>query len=435
MQQEVTIFWLRRDMRWADNTALYHALLSPFPVLPVFILDTNILDSLSDKTDRRIGFILQQLTKLQEEITRYGSSLYVLHATPVQAFKKLLSTFAVKEVFTNHDYEPYARSRDAEIAALLSQHNIGFHSFKDQVIFEKDEVMKDNGTPYTVFTPYSKRWKEKLAQHPTAFHASDRHWDHFLKTKPMPIPTAASIGFDPKPYSAPPLVADDALINHYTATRDFPGINGTSMLSVHLRFGTVSIRQLVQQALRLNETYLNELIWREFYMMILWHFPHVVQRSFKPEYDAVQWRNNEKEIAAWKNGITGYPIVDAGMRQLNQTGYMHNRVRMITASFLTKHLLADWRIGEAYFAEKLNDFDLSANNGGWQWAAGCGCDAAPYFRIFNPYLQTQKFDPDHVYIKRWVPELETLHYPLPIVQHETARARCLETYKKALAIH
>jgi deoxyribodipyrimidine photo-lyase len=402
--------------------------------LLVFIFDTNILDQLTEKADRRVTFIHAALTQLQQQLTAMGTSLLVYHGTPLQAFEQLVQQYHIEQVFTNHDYEPYARERDDLIKAYLQQQGIAFNTYKDQVIFEKNEILKDNGSPYTVFTPYSKKWKAALNDFHLKAYPTKKYFSNFYKHSPLPVPSLASIGFKPTNESFLLPVIDDTIIRVYEKYRDFPAIEGTSRLGVHLRFGTVSIRELALKAKQLNDTYLNELIWREFFQMVLWHFPQVGQgKSFKPEYDFIQWRNNEKEFDRWCKGNTGYPIVDAGMRELNTTGFMHNRVRMITASFLAKHLLIDWRWGEAYFAEKLLDYELASNNGNWQWAAGCGCDAAPYFRIFNPYTQTKKFDPEHKYINMWVPELNELTYPGPMVEHEMARKRCLETYKKALS--
>lgn len=432
MPAPLSIFWFRRDLRLHDNAGLYHALRSGFPVQPIFIFDRNILDELEDRRDGRVEFIHRQLEKLQKELGAWGATLDVRQGTPESVFAELLHEYPVKAVYTNHDYEPYARDRDAAMGSWLQQKNITLHTYKDQVIFEKEEVVKDDGKPYTVFTPYSRRWKAKL----NAFYLSSYPTESWLKNlyrqAERKLPSLKDIGFEPSGFSFPESVWKPETIRQYQQNRDLPGIAGTSRLSVHLRFGTISIRQLARETAALSETYLNELIWRDFYHMILWHFPQVVGHAFKPAYDKIQWRNNEAEFKAWCEGRTGYPIVDAGMRELNSTGYMHNRVRMIVASFLTKHLLIDWRWGEAYFAKKLLDFDLAANNGGWQWAAGSGCDAAPYFRVFNPYLQTQKFDPQLSYIRRWVPEWQELTYPAPIVQHELARKRCLEVYAKAV---
>ena len=427
----VNVFWFRRDLRLHDNHGLYQALKSGLPVLPIFIFDKNILDELENKNDRRVSFIYDSLVQLQEQLVKNKTSLYILHDTALGAFESLIADFNIKEVFTNHDYEPYGIARDNEIASLLKESGIGFSSFKDQVVFEKDEVVKPNGEPYTIFTPYSKTWKQKLAEQKIPHHNSENHLSSFIKTSPFRFPLLKQIGFNHTPNNFSSLDIDPSVIQNYDNTRNIPSINGTSKLSVHLRFGTVSTRLLVKAALELNEQWLNELIWREFFMMILFHFPYVVSGCFKRRYDNINWRNDEKEFEAWCRGETGYPIVDAGMRELNETGFMHNRVRMVVASFLTKHLLIDWRMGEAYFAEKLIDYELSSNNGNWQWAAGCGCDAAPYFRIFNPAEQTKRFDPDLIYIKKWISGYKPGYFP-EIVEHSFARSRALNTYKKTL---
>ncbi len=432
MRPAVHICWLRRDLRLEDQAALYHALKSGVPVLPVFVFDRIILDDLQGKKDRRVEFLDNTLSDLKASLETLGSSLYTYYGTPLEMFDSLLQQYDVKEVFTNHDYEPYAVQRDKSVGDWLQSKGIAFHTYKDQVIFEKDEVVKDDGKPYTVFTPYSRKWKARLNEFYLQAYPTEKMFDRFFRTAPIPEIKLQSMGFSPAGISFPPATWKRELIQQYKEQRDIPGIKGTSRLSVHLRFGTMSIRKLAREAGAINETFLNELIWRDFYHMILWHFPQVAGHSFKPVYDQIRWRNDPRELKAWYEGKTGYPIVDAGMRELNATGFMHNRVRMIVASFFTKHLLCDWRLGEAYFAEKLLDYDLAANNGGWQWAAGSGCDAAPYFRVFNPYLQTQKFDPDLKYIRQWVPEWEELTYPQPIVNHEMARKRCLETYAVAL---
>jgi len=438
MKDTVALCWFRRDLRLDDQAALYHALRSGWKVVPVFIFDRNILDSLhtakdgTPTTDRRVEFIHAALANIHAALIKKGSSLQVFYGTPADAFRHWLQEYDVKAVFTNHDYEPYAQQRDEAIRTLLQEQGIAFQTSKDHVIFEKDEVVKDDGKPYTVFTPYSRKWKATLTDFYLKPYPTQRYYKNFLPAAPRPLITLEEMGFRSGGIGFPAAEWKGQLIRHYKEQRDFPAVAGTTRLGVHLRFGTISIRSLAAEAGGLNETFLNELIWRDFYQAILWHFPHVVGHAFKPEYDRIKWRNNEKEFAAWCAGKTGYPIVDAGMRELNQTGYMHNRVRMIVASFLTKHLLIDWRWGEAYFAAKLLDFDLAANNGGWQWAAGSGCDAAPYFRVFNPYLQTQKFDPELKYIRHWVPELDSFEYPAPIVVHEAARKRCLEVYAAAL---
>ena len=427
----IAIHWFRRDLRLTDNAALYHALKSGLPVMPVFIFDTEILSKLEDKKDKRIEFIHRALTDLHQQLVKMGSSLYVFYGKPAEVWKKILSERNIAQVFTNHDYEPYAMKRDKEIAALLATKDVVFHTYKDQCIFEKSEVVKDDGKPYTVFTPYSKKWKVRLNSFYLKSYPNGKYFKNFINEKPQTILSLKEIGFESAGFIFPTREVADELIFQYGEKRDIPSIHGTSRLGVHLRFGTVSIRALAQRANQLSEVWLNELIWRDFYMMILWHFPHVVNGAFKKDYDRIPWRNNEEEFQKWCEGKTGYPIVDAGMRELNTTGFMHNRVRMIAASFLTKHLLIDWRWGEAYFAEKLLDFDLSANNGGWQWAASSGCDAAPYFRVFNPSLQTQRFDSELKYIKKWVPEINDLSYQ-PIVSHEFARERVLSVYKTAL---
>ncbi|MEO8171948.1 MAG: deoxyribodipyrimidine photo-lyase [Sediminibacterium sp.] len=434
MRPKVNIIWFRRDLRLTDNAALYHALKDGNPVLPIFIFDRNILDQLENKADRRVQFIHAALEEMQMQLNEMGSCLQVFYGFPKEIFVQLLEKFQVEKVFTNHDFEPYALERDLAIAALLKNHNASLHTFKDQVIFEKDEVIKDDGTPYTVFTPYANKWKAKLKPFNVEAYPTEKYFSNFYKQDAIAVPSLESIGFTKTENSFPSKELPDVIVTHYKEQRDFPALeNGTSKMGVHLRFGTVSIRELARRAISLNETYLNELIWRDFYHMILWHFPKVGKgMSFKVAYDRIDWRNNEDEFQKWCDGMTGYPIVDAGMRELNATGYMHNRVRMITASFLVKHLLIDWRWGEAYFAEKLLDFDLAANNGGWQWASSSGCDAAPYFRVFNPRLQTEKFDKDLKYIKKWVPEFQEFGYPKPIVVHEEARRRVLDVYAKAL---
>lgn len=435
--EKINIFWFRRDLRLHDNAGLYRALKSATKVLPVFIFDRNILDKLPEKKDKRVEFIRDVLVGMEEILIKKGSSLHVFYDTPENAFRILLAQYNIAEVFANQDYEPYAIDRDEKIKHFLNEKLIQFTTFKDQVIFEKDEVLKDNGQPYTVFTPYSRKWRSTLTDFYTKSYPCDKYYKNFVKIKSLPIPSLEDMGFAEKDQQIPPAHPADERIKNYSKTRDYPALEkGTSRLGIHLRFGTVSIRDEVRKAASLNQTFLNELIWREFYMSILWHFPHVGHhKSFKPAYDHIQWRNDEGEFKKWCEGQTGYPIVDAGMRQLNKTGYMHNRVRMITGSFLCKHLLIDWRWGEAYFAEKLLDYDLAANNGGWQWVAGSGCDSAPYFRIFNPELQTKKFDKDLEYIKKWVPEFQEFTYPGPIVDHKKARERCLKVYKEALDQH
>ncbi len=426
---DTTLVWFRRDLRLQDNAALYHALKENNQVLCFFIFDSTILNKLDDKADRRVDFIHQSLLTLKGQLENLGSSLLVHHGNPVEIYKNLKP----KAVYTNHDYEPYALQRDESIRRLLEAKGIVFKTYKDQVIFEKKEVLKDDGKPYTVFTPYSRKWKAKLNAFYLKSYPVEKYHDHFQKTNALPMLSLQEIGFTKTDALFPERIIKQSIIDKYDVQRNFPAIRGTTQLSIHLRFGTVSIRKLAQVAVKKSEVWLNELIWRDFYQMILWHYPQVETKAFKPAYDTIQWRNDESEFKKWCEGKTGYPIVDAGMRELNNTGFMHNRVRMIVASFLTKHLLIDWRWGEAYFAKKLLDFDLAANNGGWQWAASSGCDAAPYFRVFNPQLQTEKFDPEFVYIKKWIPELETKQYPLPIVEHKLARERVLKVYKEAVS--
>jgi deoxyribodipyrimidine photo-lyase len=429
--KKISLCWFRRDLRIEDQTALFYSLQQEELVLPLFIFDRHILDALEDKTDARVSFIHAQITSLKAFFEQQGSSILVLYGHPEQVFQELLTEYEVQSVYTNRDYEPYAQSRDSQVEALLREKNIPFLSFKDQVIFEPGEIVNGSGEFYKVFTPYSKNWLEKFrTTHVQPLPPAN--WKNLAQTLPLPMPTLKDMGFAPSPIEIPSSDFDEEIVRHYEERRNFPAQRGTSRLGIHLRFGTLSIRKLALKAISLNATYLNELIWREFYAMILGNAPQVVDRAFKPQYDRIPWRNNETEFEAWCAGTTGYPIVDAGMRELNATGFMHNRVRMIVASFLTKHLLIDWRWGEAYFAKKLLDFELASNNGGWQWAAGTGTDAQPYFRVFNPDSQTEKFDKDLVYIKKWVPEFSTASYPKPIVDHKFARNRAIETYKKAL---
>lgn len=453
----IAIFWFRRDLRLHDNAGLYHALKRGLPVLPLFIFDSHILEDLADKKDARVEFIYDTVSALKQELEAMGSTLVIRHGKPEDIWPELIRELEVAQVFTNHDFEPYAIDRDAAVSTLLAEKSISFHTFKDHVIFEKDEVLKADGTPYTVFTPYSKRWLEKLGSRQMSVqnasgekerasfyltsYPTEKYTANFLKINTLEPdqqrnlkaePTLQALGFKRAGIEFPSTVVARGLIKNYDKTRDFPGVEGTSRLGIHFRFGTISIREKARHALALNATYLNELIWRDFYSQILAHFPHVVTQPFRLKYALVEWRDAPEDFAKWCAGRTGYPIVDAGMRQLNETGYMHNRVRMIVASFLCKHLLINWQHGEEYFAQKLLDFDLASNSGGWQWAAGCGTDAAPYFRIFNPSEQTKKFDPEHKYIRHWVPEFGSERYPAPMVDHVFARQRCLETYKKAL---
>jgi len=431
----VAVFWFRRDLRLDDNAGLYHALKSGYPVLPVFIFDKEILGQLDDKDDARVTFIYQNIEDLDKQLHQYGSSLLVLYDKPGEAWNTLLKDYTITAVYTNHDYEPYAKVRDAAIGTLLKKHDIAFNTYKDQVIFEKGEVVKDDGNPYTVYTPYNRKWYQTLTSFYLKAYPNKKYFKNFVKTAAFHIHTLKQIGFEKSDREFPEIYYKD-FIPDYAEKRNFPAVKGTTHIGLHLRFGTVSIRELARTANTFNEkTWLNELIWREFYMMILYHFPKTADHAFRPEYDRIKWVNDEDQFAAWCNGETGFLLVDAGMRELNATGYMHNRVRMVAASFLSKHLLIDWRWGERYFAHKLLDYEMASNVGGWQWAAGSGTDAAPYFRIFNPELQLKKFDPELVYIKKWVPEYADFSkYPKPIIDHAFARERCLKVFKEALAL-
>jgi deoxyribodipyrimidine photo-lyase len=439
---DISLFWLRRDLRLSDNMGLYQALTYGLPVLPVFIFDANILSKLENKEDARVTFIFDQISKLKSEISSIGGNLLVAYGNPVDVIDKITDNLRVKAVFTNKDYEPYAVQRDFDVKNRLFQKAISFHSFKDHVIFEEKEILsKSGGTPYTVFTPYSKSWKEKFYHSLQSaedsalrnYHSFSLLKDNLLKAHIVQEPISLeSMSFKRSPLRIPPAHINLELVKNYTQNRDFPYLNGTSRLGIHLRFGTIGIRELGREIFQINETFLNELIWRDFYSQILFNFPFVERKSFKPNYDAIQWRNNREDFECWKSGNTGFPLVDAGMRELNATGFMHNRIRMLTASFLTKNLLIDWRWGEHYFAEKLLDFDLASNNGGWQWAAGSGTDAAPYFRIFSPEAQTLKFDSKYQYIKKWIPEFGTRQYANPIIDIKKSKERCLSAYQQAL---
>ena len=433
MNKTINIFWFRRDLRLEDNVGLYHALNGKHPVVAIFIFDKEIIDSLK-KDDPRVTFIHDTIrnmnTLLQNE---YGSTIRTYYGKPTAIFNKLSHEYNIETVFSNHDYEPYAINRDLSIKRLLEKNNIGFTSYKDQVIFETNEIVKDDGLPYKVYTPYSKKWMTALENNPIKFFRSQYLLKHLLNPLPENMVALKDMSFETSPQKITPYNISNKIIDNYEATRNFPSVNGTSKIGPHLRFGTLSVRFMASKALKNdNTTFLKELIWREFFMQILWHFPQTVTKSFKPQYENVKWRNNKREFEAWCEGKTGYPLVDAGMRELNQTGFMHNRVRMLVGSFLCKHLLIDWRLGEAYFAEKLHDYEMSSNIGNWQWVAGCGVDASPYFRIFNPTTQIQKFDKSLAYIRKWVPDHQELTYPVPIVEHKFARERCLDTYKTAL---
>jgi deoxyribodipyrimidine photo-lyase len=430
---KISIFWFRRDLRLHDNVALFNALKSGEKVLPIFIFDTSILDKLP-KNDARVSFIIKELRSMNEHLKSFDASIDILHGKPIEVFESLIKKYQIASVFTNQDYEPYAIRRDQEILELLKSENISFNSFKDQVIFEKNEITKKDGNPYVVYTPYSKKWIEAYEQINHIHYSSEDLLSQLYTQSKAKELTLEELGFEETNTPIKNYIFNSRIINEYEETRNFPALDNTSKLGPHLRFGTVSVRQMVSRAEEQeNKTFLKELIWREFFMQILWHFPHTHKDSFKPKYDRIVWRNNEDDFKKWCNGTTGYPMVDAGMRQLNNTGFMHNRVRMLVGSFLCKHLLIDWRWGEAYFAEKLHDYEMSSNVGNWQWVAGTGVDASPYFRIFNPTSQIKKFDKDFSYIRKWVPDFQELTYPSPMVDHKFARERCLKTYKEALA--
>lgn len=430
MANKITVFWFRRDLRLTDNHGLYEALNSSENVLPIFIFDTDILSKLENTEDKRVNYIFQAIQTLNEYLEKTGKSINIFYGKPLAIFKDLIKENIVEKVFCNEDYEPAAIKRDAEIEKFLTQNDVEFQQFKDQVNFHKDDILKSDGTPYTIYTPFSKQWLLKYREKKIENYPSEKHLQNLVDVEKQKM-TLEKIGFKKTEYKFEAPKVEAKILKTYHETRNFPTVK-TSEMSVHLRFGTISVRKLAAEADKLNETYLKELIWREFFMQILYHFPKVVTQSFKRKYDNIQWLYDEENLKNWQEGKTGYPIVDAGMRQLNEIGFMHNRVRMVCASFFTKHLLMDWRIGEAYFAEKLLDYDLSANNGNWQWSAGSGCDSAPYFRVFNPEEQQKKFDPEFKYIKKWVKEFGTKDYPKPIVEHKFARLRALETYKKGL---
>ena len=433
MKDTVNIFWFRRDLRLDDNVGFYNALKSEHPVLPIFIFDEEILKKLP-KDDARITFIYETLQKMRSKLEdKNNSSIAMFHGEPATIYKNLLKKYNIDTVFTNRDYEPYAKERDDKIEQLLNDHTIKFKTFKDQVIFEQNEVTKKDGLPYVVYTPYMKVWKEQFKTYTLDFYYTSSFLKNLIQDKELPNLTLSDIGFAKSNQKIKKHIVTPALIQNYEDTRNFPAQDSTSKLGPHLRFGTVSIRKMIEKAItEKNEIFWQELIWREFFMQILWHFPHTSKKSFKAKYDRIEWRNNEAEFLKWCNGQTGYPLVDAGMRQLNETGFMHNRIRMLVGSFLCKHLLIDWRWGEAYFAEKLHDYEMASNIGNWQWVAGSGVDAAPYFRIFNPTTQIKKFDSDLAYIKKWVPDFQEFTYPKEMVDHKEARERCLATYKEAL---
>lgn len=433
MKPKINICWLRRDLRLEDNAAIYHALKGDYPVLLLFIFDTDILSKLANKQDARVNFLHQTLSTLSDQLQKnQGSSLLIQHGKPADIWAALIQTHQINAVYCNQDYEPDAIKRDADIKEQLQTANIQFYSYKDQVIFEKNEITKADGLPYTVFTPYFRQWQQKLNNFYLRAYSTEKYFNNFWSGAAFPIPTLNDLGFEKSNQPFPGKDFEDKL-DGYELNRDFPAADATSHIGMHLRFGTISIRKAAKTALEQKASkWLSELAWRDFYQMILFHFPHTVTKSFKPKYDLIKWRNHPDEFEAWCQGNTGYPLVDAGMRQLNQTGYMHNRVRMVVASFLCKHLLIDWRWGEAYFAEKLLDYEMASNVGGWQWACGSGNDAAPYFRVFNPELQLKKFDPKLEYVDRWVPAYKQLKHTLPMVEHAFARERVLKVFKAAL---
>ena len=433
MNEKIAVFWFRRDLRIDDNVGFLSALKSDFPVLPIFIFDPEILDQLPEN-DARVTFIFENLQGMRKELQKIGSSIAIYHGKPSEIFKKLLKEYDIQNVFTNRDFEPYAKERDDKIEKLLSSQNIDFLTFKDQVIFEKDEIVKKDGTPYVVYTPYMKLWKEKFKTTGLKIYDTDRLLDNLVKNTGLPNLSLNDIGFEISKLRVPDYNVSPDLIKDYEAKRNFPAKDATSHLGPHLRFGTVSIRRIMQKAVsEKNEVFWQELIWREFFMQILYHYPQTVTEAFKKKYDRIKWRNDKDEFEKWKAGKTGYPLVDAGMRELNESGFMHNRVRMLVGSFLCKHLLIDWRWGEAYFAEKLLDYEMSSNVGNWQWIAGSGVDAAPYFRIFNPTTQINDYDKVHEYIKKWAKEFGTSDYPEMMVDHKEARERALRVYKEAVS--
>ena len=424
---KTNIFWFRRDLRLDDNIGLNSALSSGNPVLGIFIFDEDIIENLP-KDDARISFIYQKLEEINKRLNTVNSSLLVIKGKPINVFKNLIKEYEIENLYSNLDYEPYAIDRDKKISDLLKKNKIHHFQYKDQVIFGPTEILKENSLPYTVFTAYKNKWLSKFKQESISTEIF-LNFSNFLKIKNQ-FPLLSEIGF----LKSKIKVVDFNLesIRNYSSQRDYPFLNAGTSLSVHLRFGTVSIRHVINSIPNNETTFLSELIWREFFMQILFHFPYVVNSNFKKKYDEIQWKNDKKDFQNWCDGKTGYPIVDAGMQELKITGYMHNRARMIVAGFLCKHLLIDWRWGERYFSLKLLDYELSSNNGNWQWAAGTGCDSAPYFRIFNPITQQNRFDKDFIYIKRWIKDFDKENYIESIVEHDFARKRALQAYKLAL---
>lgn len=429
-REGLVIFWFRRDLRLHDNHGFYKALTSGHKVLPVFIFDTDILDFLP-KDDKRIVFIHRQLSSIQKAMKSFGG-LSIFHGKSVEIMESLIHQHKVNAVYANHDYEPYAIRRDLQISKLLNKEGIDFYTFKDQVLFEKSEVVKSDGSTYVVFTPFSRIWLKKMSEQGIPEFPSEKHLSNLKESKSTAIPSLTDLGFKNQDLTFLPPEIDISQLKAYAETRNYPGLDNTTRLGLHLRFGSISVRDCIRAGVKYSPVWLSELIWREFFMQILWHFPHVEKSAFRPAYDRIEWRNDPADFEKWCTGKTGFPMVDAGMRELNETGFMHNRVRMVVAGFLTKHLLIDWRWGEAWFAEKLLDFELSSNNGNWQWAAGSGCDAAPYFRIFNPSEQLKKFDRELSYVRRWLPEYDSSAYPKPMIDHAFARQRCLSVYAQSL---
>ncbi|MDD2412378.1 MAG: deoxyribodipyrimidine photo-lyase [Bacteroidales bacterium] len=433
MKENLIIFWFRRDLRWDDNHALFEALSQKKPVLPIYIFDVDVLKRFSNADNKAVSLIYKSILRMNEKLESFESSISVFHDSVENVFNSLLQKYNVQGVYANEDYESYGIKRDENIFNLLKKKNIQFHLFQDHLIFKPGKILKKDDTPYLIYTPFSKIWKEEFFKISTPHYSSEELLSNLYKNKKSILPKIEDLGFRLQDVSIDFKFKKDVLLNYHD-TRDFPYLEkGTSGISPFLRFGLISVREAVRIASLINEKFLNELIWREFFMHILWHFPHVENRSFKTKYDAIEWSLDETAFLRWCNGETGYTLVDAGMRQLNSTGLIHGRVRMLTASFLVKHLQIDWRWGEAYFAQKLLDYELSSNNGNWQWAAGCGCDAAPYFRLFNPDIQRQKFDPNFEYVKKWVPEYQQLAYQNNrIVDLKIAKEKTMRMYKLAL---
>ena len=427
----MVIFWFRRDLRLDDNHALFKALKSGYDVLPIFIFDSNITIKLN-QNDHRLNYINNVLDGLNKRLSENKKKIYTYKGDPIEIISKLIIKLKIKEIYLNKDYEPYAIDRDDKIEKLCVANNVSYNSFKDHVIFEEDQIVKKDGTPYVVYTPYSRKWIEKFQSNQLDSYPSELNLGGFVDSDKI-REVNYLMDFEKNIISPKTYNLNKDLIDKYEETRNFPALDSTSRIGVNLRFGTVSTRKIVKTSSeRSNNTFLKELIWREFFIQILWHFPHTTEKSFKDKYERIEWRNDMDDFKLWCDGKTGYPIVDAGMNQLNKTGFMHNRLRMVVGSFLCKHLLIDWRLGEKYFADKLFDYEQASNVGNWQWVAGCGVDAAPYFRIFNPEEQQKKFDKELQFIKKWIPNYDKDNYINKIVDHKFARERCLNTYKKAL---